>query len=429
MSFVRSRLMLVAVVLAVPAIQVGACAQKDRTYTESGDDEGGEGGTKPSSGGSSSGGSSNPEGGTDNQGEAGGGVIITGGSDGEGGSPPIDPNCVPTGDEECSDGVDNDCDGETDCLVLRSEYPDERGAASGADVRYTFTRPHASATFQCRTAHGGTLPASAAWGDCGAVSAGAVQVFTDTVSRDPKQDGLWTTDVRLSFPDGTASARYRRQVYIHSSLHGVAKCDLGVTDAALFAAAAPKLNDEGAFDVTTIRSPFISIDFDPPVDAKYRYDVTAKDGTINLKSLRRHFSFNADNHYMLVTRSYTSRLSDMACNAIEKRVHMSAGSWAFGHMSYQRCSALVMNKKGAGYCLSVEGGKITPAEYVRVDGGALVPNPPYSPEADNFAWRKLSANKSPGIIANFSPKCDDVGCGDKTNLFLPDAELFRYWTE
>jgi hypothetical protein len=431
MSFVRSRLMLVAVVLAVPAIQVGACAQKDRTYEpDDGDEEGGTAGTKPTTGGSSTKGGETGEGGTGNQGQAGDGVIITGGSDGEAGSPPVDPNCVPTGDEECSDGVDNDCDGETDCLVLRDEFPTENGAASGADVRYTFTRPHETATFECRTAHGGTLPASAEWGECGAVSGGEVQVFTDSVSRDPTKDGMWTTDVRLSFPDGTASARYRRQVYIHSSLHGVARCNLGVTDAALFAAATPNLNDEGAFDVTTIRNPFVSIDFDPPVNTTTNYNVKATDGTINLRTLRRSFAFNANNHYMVVKRSYTSRLSDMACTAVEKRTHVKGGSWVFaGNMAYQRCSALVMNKKGAGYCLSVAGGKITSAEYIRADGGNLVPNPPYSPKADNFAWRKLRATKGAGIIANFSPKCDDVGCGDTTKIFLPDAALFRYWTE
>lgn len=432
MSFVRSRLMLVAVVLAVPAIQVGACAQKDRTYAESDDDgdEGGGGGTKPSTGGSSSQGGEPSSGGTSNQGQAGDGIIITGGSDGEGGSPPVDPNCVPTGDEECSDGVDNDCDGETDCLVLRSEFPQENGAASGADVKYTFTRPHASASFQCRTARGGTLPTNAEWTACGAVSGGEVQVFTDGVSRDPRQDGLWTTDVRLSFPDGTASARYRRQVYIHSSLHGVAHCDLGVTDAALFAAATPFLHDEGAFEVATIRNPFVSIDFDPPVTTMFNYNVTDKDGTINLRTLRRTFSFNGDNHYMVVKRAYTSRLSDMGCNAIEKRVHVKGGNYNNpGTMAYQRCSALVMNKKGAGYCLAVEGGKISSAEYVRSEGSIFVPDPPYSPKADNFAWRKLRAARGGGIVANFSPKCDDVGCGDATNLFLPDATLFRYWAE
>lgn len=430
MSFVRSRLMLVAVVLAVPAMQVGACAQKDRSYAEpdDGNDEGGGGGTKPSTGGSSTQGGGDPgEGGTGALGEAGGGVIIQGGSDGEAGAPPVDPNCVPTGEEECSDGVDNDCDGVTDCLVLRNQFPTDNGAASGVDVRYSFTRPHETATFQCRTAKGATLPGTMEWGECGAVAAGAVSPFTTAVSRDEAQNGVWTTDVRLSFPDGTASPRYRRLVYIHNSLHGVAQCDLGVTDAALFAAAVPKLQDAGAFDVNTVRNPFVSIDFDPPVTSTYA--VSDGDGTINLRSLRRRFSFNADSHYLLITRSYTSKVSDMGCNAIEKRVHTHVGSWAFGNMQYQRCGALVLNKKGAGYCLAVAGGNITAAEHVRADSAVQVQAPTYSPEADNFAWRKLAANRIPGIIANFSPKCDDDGCGTATTLFLPDAVLFRYWTE
>jgi hypothetical protein len=449
MNFARSRLSLVALVLSVPVLQVSACGQKDRQYSTrgAGGEEAPSGGGIDASdggdpaaaqGGDSSKGASSPGGalaseggsgamgGTDT-GEAGGGMVIDGGGDGAGGEPTVDPTCMPTGKEVCGDGVDNDCDGETDCLVLRGQFPPIDNAAPGADVLYTFTTPHETASFQCRAGKG--IAIATPWGECAKVTGGAVSPITAAQSSLAANNGVWTTEVRLAFPDGGTSAKFRRQVYIHNSMHGAARCSLGVTDAALFAAAKPNLQDAGEFDTSTVKAPFISLDFDPPVDTTF--SVAATDGNVKLMSLRRRFSFSADNHFLLITRNYTSqKAGGMGCTAIEKRVHRKPGSWINADtMAYQRCSAIVLNKKGAGYCLSVSGSAVTAAEHIRADNGVQVQDPTYSPKADNFAWRKLSASgeMAPGISANFSKKCAVANCGNATTLYLPDVALFSYW--
>jgi hypothetical protein len=435
MNFVRSRLLLVGLVLSVPLLQVSACGQKDRQYAARGD--GGEATSPPSEGGTGdvdAGGSSTSSGspstgGADVVGEGGtAGIIVIGeggngtviGSGGEGGEPMVDPECVPSGKEVCGDGIDNDCDGETDCLVLRGQFPQIDGAAAGADVRYSFTVPHESATFQCRVGKG--VVSGTTWRDCATVDGGAVGPFSAAVSADAASNGVWTTEVRLAFPDGGVSARYRRQVYIHNSMHGAARCSLALPDASYITAAKANLPDAGVFDTSTVKAPFIELDFDPPLSGTF--SVTEASGTINLMSLRRRFSFSADNKYLLITRNYTSLKADgMGCTAIEKRVHSSRGGYALGHMTKQTCAALVMNKKGAGFCLAANGAS---AEYAWAAHPQL-PAPTYAPKVDNFAWRKLLQGPSPTIVANFSPKCAAEGCGTASILFLPDIGLFEYW--
>jgi hypothetical protein len=483
MNFVRSRLALVSVVLAWPCAQLAGCSQTEREYGplgEGGDMPGGSdgsGGSKTggTAGKSTSGGKGGASGGASGKGtgatagstgasDAGGmagdmgsggssqggengatggsgGKGGTGGKGGAGGSAGKAGNggsagagmCVPTGDEVCGDGIDNDCNGKTDCLVLTDEFPAKNGAASGADVQYVFEAPATGAEFECRVSHGDM--ASGTFGDCagGATSSGRVSPFSSTDSADPGKDGLWTTQVRLRFPDGSVSELYSRPVYIHSSLNGVTRCPANVSAEAYVAAAQPHLADEGAFTVTTVRNPFVEIDFDPPVDG--RYTVAADDGTVHWPSLRRQFTFDPDHHYLVMTRTYTARNADygMGCNAAVKRVHLKRGQLftpgTGPYMEFQVCNAIVFNKKGAGYCLSDTGGVATTSEHIRGDGGVQVPAPTYSPEADNLAWRKLTARLPGGLSTNFSPKCDTDGCASGYTLFLPDSSYFPYWTD
>jgi hypothetical protein len=496
MNFVRSRVALVGLVVAWPLSQLVGCTATERTYDPesgeggdgatggSGGANGGKGGSKGgsagkagsgasgSSAGGDSGGGGEAGGGTDSSGGTGGsgtgGTGGTGGSTGgtggstggTGGTDPgtggtsgtggtVDPGCVATGDEICDDGLDNDCDGTTDCLVGTSQFPLANGAASGTDVAYDFEVPAAGATFQCRVTHG-DAPSGSFTACRGGVVEGAssrtVYPFDATTSADPLNDGYWTTEVRLRFPCGATSDSVRRGVYIHSSLVGEARCDELASTEAWVAAAAPHLPDAGAIVSVTVRNPFVQIAFEPPINA--RHQVGADDGLVKWRSLRRQFDFSSDKHYLVMTRTYTSRAdAGMGCYAARKRIHTLRGtSLATGPMTYQNCQAIVFNKAGAGYCLDHVGGSIVSIDFDRAatraywnstgpgTGSYSYPantlDAGYAPDADNLLWRKLTARIRPiagGYMSNFSTKCDEEGCATGDTLYLPDKQYFGYW--
>jgi hypothetical protein len=441
MKYLHSRLALAGVVVAWPLTQLGGCAQKERNFTPGtggdsnggmgGEDTGGTGGKGGStSGGAGSGGSTTGgtagKGGSTTGGTAGSGNTNAGGEAGE----MIDPTCTPTGVEVCDDGIDNDCDTLTDCMTLVGSFPEENGAAAGSHVNYTFTAKHADGSYECRSVKGDVIPAATSWGSCARVSGNTVLPITAESTTDDATNGVWSTEVRLTFPDGSHSRSFRRQVYVHNSLNAVAPCaDDGVDDEDWFAAVAPDLEVAAAFDQSTVRNPFVQISFTPPVDG--RYAVASGDGVVRAYSLRRRFVFNDDGTFLLITRNYPSRLGRFVCNVARKRVHNRNGSHLFtGNTSYQDCTALVMNANGAGYCLTHTNGVVSSAEWVRNDYGVQVPDALYSPRADNFAWRKIFATHTmPGLNTHFSPACDTDGCqGSSTNiLFLPDSDLYTYW--
>jgi hypothetical protein len=503
MDFVRSRLALIGLLVAWPCAQLVGCAVKEREYGPAseggtGDGEstggtgggkggtagkgsggstgsgatggtdgmagdttsatggtdtgaggttggssasGGKGGSRGGTGGSSAGGSAN--GGTDTSGASGeAGASGEGGMSGSGnptgGTGGTTTTCVPTGStENCTDGIDNDCNGVTDCLTLTSEFPSKTGAASASDVAYTFAAHSSTGTFQCRNTHG-TTP-SGSFGACAGVSGNTVSPFTTTVAQDATKDGLWTTEVRLHFPDGGTSTTYRRTVYVHHTLYSVGRCTAPATDQAFADFAKAHLEDAGAIDQTDVRSPFVQITFTPPVDA--RYAVGSTDGVLNIMSLRRNFGFSSDGHYLVLTRTYTAKAgaTGMGCLAAVKRVHQKRGQWdsptVVGADDYQSCTALVFNKKGAGYCLGFSGGVIVSAEHQRGDGGAQIPVATYvSQEADNFAWRHLTASVAKKWFFNFSPKCDTSSTCTSVDtsgytIYLPDKSFFPYFSD
>jgi hypothetical protein len=463
MKYLHSRLALAGVVVAWPLTQLGGCAQKDRNFEpggtggdsanggmagedtgatggKGGTSTGGKGGTSTGGkGGTSTGGTGGSttggKGGTSTGGTSGKGGSSTGGTSGKGGTNGggeagqiIDPECTPTGVEVCSDGIDNDCDTLTDCLTLVSSFPDENGAAAGPHVNFTFEPKHSSATFECRAVKGTTIAAAEPWGACARASGDTAFPISSAVAVD-SANGVWTTEVRLAFPDMSHSRAFRRQVYIHASLNAETPCPaLGVDDDAFFTAAAADLEDTGAFDQTTVRNPFVKITFTPPLAGQYY--VYAGDGVVWARSLRRRFAFSDDGHFLIMTRTYPSRLSGQTCDqVVTKRVHNSRGTWALGFHSYQTCAAFVMNSNGAGYCLNVGTGNVpVSAEWVRQDYSAQIPDSVYSPRADNFAWRKVfESEQFTGYQTHFSPACEVDGCGDTTTLFLADSGLYTYW--
>ncbi|HEX5100436.1 MAG TPA: hypothetical protein VFV94_13090, partial [Polyangiaceae bacterium] len=267
---------------------------------------------------------------------------------------------------------------------------------------------------------------------------------------DAANDGFWTTEVRLRFPNGATSDAVRRGVYIHSSLVGETRCDELASTEAWVAAASAKLPDAGAIVALTVRNPFVQIAFDPPVSA--RHHVGADDGVVKWRTLRRQFDFSSNRHYLVMTRTYTSRAdAGMGCYAARKRIHHLRGtSLASGTMTYQDCQAVVFNKAGAGYCLDYLGGSIVSVDFERAatraywnstgagTGSYSYPanalDSGYSGVADNLLWRKLTNRIRPvagGFMSNFSSKCDDEGCAgtDLTGytLYLPDKQYFAYW--
>jgi hypothetical protein len=437
------------------------CAAKDREFGPANNaGENGSGGTGQAGKGGSSG-KGNTSGGTDANGATGGaageagsggtgggrggtsgrggsaGVVNAAGdagaeaNGGEGGDGTVpDPECVPTGAELCADGLDNDCDGATDCLVLQSEFPTRNGAASGADVAYEFSTPAATATLQCRVTRGNA--ASGTWRACarlGGTTTSIVQPFSTADSADPAKNGLYLTEVRLRFPTGGVSDAFRRPVYIHDSLNGATRCDTGIGTPAWVTQASTVLPAVGAFDPTTVRNPFVEIDFDPLVSSTFAVEEGA--GTVKWSTLRRRFSFSADNQYLVMTRTYTARLGDMACHAAIKRVHTARGDDSTGVMAFQKCDALVFNKSGAGICLANSAGTPVSAEY-NFGSPQLMP-PDYVSKVDNFAWRKLGAynvlTDGTRQQSNFSPKCDEDGCASGDALFLPGKEFYPYWAD
>jgi len=495
MNFVRSRVALFGLVVAWPVSQLVGCTATERHYdpqsgtggdvsmggsSGSGGAKGGKGGSSGGSGGTSSGASGMPAGGDAGAvGDSGGGGVSGGGKGGTGGggkggtgkggtggtdntagvdmgnagAAVVDPGCVPTGSEICDDGIDNDCDGTTDCLQPTTQFPALNGAAAGDDVAYGFEEPADGATFQCRITHGDTP--SGAFKTCkGGVTKTSteriVHPFDTATATDAANDGYWTTEVRLRFPNGGASDSFRRGVYIHSSLVGQTRCDELASTDAWVAAAQPHLPDAGAIVTLTVNNPFVQITFDPPVSA--RHHVGADDGVVKWRSLRRQFVFSADKHYLVMTRTYSSRAaSGMGCYASIKRIHHLAGtSLAAGPMTYQNCQAVVFNKAGAGYCLDYLGGSIVSVDFERAPtrrywtstgpgtGSYSAPtntlDAGYAKDADNLLWRKLTNRIRPvngGFMSNFSSKCDDDGCAaldaSAYTLFLPDKQYYNDW--
>jgi hypothetical protein len=467
MNFVRSRLTVLGLLAAWPVSQLAGCAAKDREFgpaNDAGEDasggtgagKGGQGGSsgKGNTSGSTASGASGGAAGDDGSGGTGGssgrgGTTSTGGSSGslnaagdagaesnggEGGDATVpDPECIPTGAELCADGLDNDCDGATDCLVLQAEFPTRNGAASGADVAYTFSTRAATAALQCRVSRGNT--AGGTWRACARVSGDTVHPFSEADSADPTKNGLYFTEVRLRFPTGGISDAFRRLVYIHDSLNGVERCDTGIDTATWVATASSWLPATGAFQPATLRNPFVEIDFDPLVSSTFA--VSEGDGLVKWRTLRRRFSLSADNQYLVMTRTYTARLegaAGMGCFAAVKRVHRQRGTDSIeGNMAFQSCEAVVFNKTGAGMCLATSGGVPVSAEYDFSSAQLQLVPPDYVVDVDNFAWRKMGAynvlENGTRHQSNFSPKCDDEGCASDYTLFLPDKSFFPYWAD
>jgi hypothetical protein len=361
-----------------------------------------------------------PTGGSPTGGAPTGGSVSTGGGGG---------TCVPTGSEVCTDALDNDCNGHVDCLNITGTFPDFNGAAAGKDVQIIVSDPVIlGSKFQCRSARGPAVPDQVTWVDCPTGANTRIMPRTLTESKDPANDGLWTTQVRAIFPNKATTDPLSFTYYMHSSLHDAARCTPKASDAAYFAAAPATVLSAGAFGTTqtVLRAPFIQLGFQPTVSNYFK--VNAGEGITKLMSLRRRFVRRADDKYVLMTRNYASSRSGV-CDAIELRTHSNELPLPTNHNRYfyDICDAVVFNKLGAGVCLYVDGtGKV---QKRTTHKNPYTTGAGYSPDADNFVWRHLLDKQaaSDGYL-HFMPKCTTALCNkDNHSIFLPDRGQFPYF--
>ncbi len=334
----------------------------------------------------------------------------------------------------CSDSYDNDGDGLTDCPVITAMYPRDGAAVAGDDVDITFAT-RSSVRYYCRTAHVSAI-ASAPWVYCDG-GTGTNPWHRPTIA----VNGVTRTEARLYY---TTSGLYSEVIetpydyYVHTSMNSADKCaylDVGgseIPDSAYFAEAASiGLPNTGTFPTdgsVKIRSPFISIPFNPPASSSQNLYVDPVYGR-NLEglSLRRRFTLSPDRTKLLIIRTYESRTYDGKCVTLDYQVHNSSwrmlAGWTFPwneyHYSKQYCDAVVLNTEGAGVCLTTSSGVPELAQTRNA------PFQTYSSDLDDisyFMWRAFT-----GHDKKFSKKCwGDPNCNslEPQRLYLPDDTLF-----
>ncbi len=301
-------------------------------------------------------------------------------------------------------------------------------------------------------------------------------------------DGVYRTELRIAYPDGDYSEVLPLNYYLHQSLEGAAQCMPSASPEALFAKARERLpikaSDSGpvlTFSTTSevtspgfaqLANPFIRINFTPRASRALGFGDTSSspnfgrsDGLLQPLSLRRSFQFNEDRSLVLITRRYAARrgfMPNVGCQAMEIQNSQAAGS-----KIKNSCSAVVLNREGAGVCLRVVGNNISflfnpsPTFFSGL-ANTLLGETPLTDLVDNAMWRKIGRVHSPvpGTtaerasclssvcakngwstrwgFANFSPKCyGDPTCTSELDalsldnnkfrsIYLPDHELFRF---
>lgn len=403
--------------------------------------------------------------------------------------------CVPDGNTDQThpnDGKDNDCDGLVDVAsIAATTFPEAGGATHLADVAIAVAPSSVSgAQIECRQ-YKRSATSLPAFQGC----KNPVRGVGD--ARSATHNGAWRTDVRWRFPTGATSAIASHDYYIHNSLAGLLylakvtetttpRCQaLGVTDNALFAAAhtklaaglvgvnhnGEKLVDPGAFNTSTVlANPFIRIGFNPltggnfwlhnaPVSLAIAAPKATPSYNAEIMSLRHRFVRSGDGRYVLIRRAYPSRTqydhkeAAQDCSALKIRYSSrdAKGNQLRPHRTAS-CDAVVVNRAGAGVCLSVSGTRIThtflsKATSSATDGTTFNPQKFGYEDANKFMWRHLIDERGwhraypnglwtpvvPGFtphktgFRNFSEKCGTAGCADDVpfELYLPDRALMR----
>ncbi|HMI91253.1 MAG TPA: calcium-binding EGF-like domain-containing protein, partial [Polyangiales bacterium] len=363
-----------------------------------------------------------------------------------------------------ADGVDNECDGMWDRpSILTTVYPEAGGAAAIADVSIPInTSVIPGATVQCRSYRRGAAAP---------VFATCTNPARNTAT---PSDGAWRTEVRWSWADGRVSHPVAYDYYVHSSLNGASKCSLGVADDSIFTTAdsylkasnLPVLNppvvDPGPFLAadTFLTNPFVTVTYQPlrPYSFTLRRTVGVSGAansafSADMWSLRKRFVMSANGRYVLIRRTYSSKAAwndgirdckvarfEYADSDFIKSKAPAVVRWLYVNKMHE-CDAVVVNRAGAGVCVTVNAGSFTIATSHRFNkyskGWGYRVSTTVAP--DNFMWRHLLDergwhSKLRGVFPapesgfrNFSQKCAATGCNsdDTSELFLPDKALLR----
>jgi len=239
-----------------------------------------------------------------------------------------------------------------------------------------------------------------------------------------------------------------------------------VTDAQIFTAAdaylkaslvGVGLTDPGNFQIgsdTFLANPFVTVGYVPQTYEMFtlrRSIVTSAAAKTPYKadmwSLRKRFVLSSSGRYILIRRSHVrKRLNEwnntkdckVASFEVDNSHHAltSKGGYLTTYNHYS-CDAIVVNRAGAGVCVTISGTTITIGPDHKNKYGTAVG---YS-TSDKFMWAHLlderglhtrfrqAAYPTAPVsgFRNFSEKCDTPGCTgtDIYQLYLPDKALLH----
>ncbi|MGC4067646.1 MAG: hypothetical protein QM784_23960 [Polyangiaceae bacterium] len=377
-----------------------------------------------------------------------GGATAVGGSAGTGGTTAA---CVPTisvletTQAQCTDGIDNDCNGNVDCPVISTRYPEVGRATGGDDAMVRLLAPNSNlrlARVECRTDKTSII-GTKTWNTCDLTNPTNLTLFamTDAAAQLAASNGVTQFDFRFVYTDGRTSDPSTMTFYSHNSLRdgspGTPKlrCEPLATDEAYFSAARTYLvtgTTQAGFASTDVqlKNPFIYTKFTPSYIGTFTATTTPQE--VRILSLRHRFSLDANRQLLLVARQYSSTRSAGKCNAAAIEVHDTYLGGITGNRNRARkyrnvCDAIVLNKAGSGVCLKVVSGipvladnNSSPMITVLTKLGIAWP------KSDPMMWQKLVDDRpSRKTLLLFSDKCaaEDTACRTAHTgaLVLPDS--------
>jgi hypothetical protein len=272
-------------------------------------------------------------------------------------------------------------------LQLASVFPQATGwlDENGAPVELTFV-PVDGGRYECRTAPRGEVNE------------------VDFAACDGAEEGNYETQARVLVGEKT-SPLLIYPFYAHRSLDLVATCPSDRADQDIFAAAREVLDPTGAFAADAVLvNPSIEIPFEEVIvtDAMRGGSPALWDGVVDfrleLSSLRRRFTFDAERELLLVRRQFESRRARDMQGAHSCRNGFEFGGSKGAHPRGRiDCDNLVLNRRGQSVCL--------------VSGG---PDLVLGPTSD-IGWVKLMKQRRA-----FSPKGTVPCAGCESYLFLPE---------